>query len=96
MPVFGSYPYESPEKNLCGIAAIDLRNGAAQWGLFRDPANPRRFVETYFAESWAEHLRQRERLTMADHEIEQRALGFHQADGRPPARSHFVNALPDE
>jgi MFS family permease len=78
------------------VGLLRRRNGAVQWGLFRDPANPRRFVETYFSESWAEHLRQRERLTVTDREVEERALAFHQADGRPPATSHFLNALPEE
>ena len=40
----------------------------------------------------AEHQRQRERLTVADREAEERALAF-QAAGRPPAVSHLVNAL---
>jgi hypothetical protein len=78
------------------VGLIRRRNGASRWGLFRDPAHPRRFVETFVSESWAEHLRQRERLTMADHAIEERALAFHQADGRPPVVSHLVNALSEE
>jgi MFS family permease len=39
------------------------RTGAYQWGLFRDLADPERFVETFVVDSWAEHLRQHERRT---------------------------------
>jgi Transmembrane secretion effector len=35
-----------------------LRDGAIRWGLFRDPANPRRYVEAFTVASWVEHLRQ--------------------------------------
>jgi MFS family permease len=76
------------------VGLIRRRNGAIQWDLFRDPASPRRFVETFLSRSWAEHLRQHERLTMADRALEERALTLHQAGGRPPLVSHFVNALP--
>jgi MFS family permease len=39
------------------------RTGAYQWGLFRDLAEPDRFVETFHVGSWAEHLRQHQRHT---------------------------------
>ncbi|HZX64220.1 MAG TPA: MFS transporter, partial [Myxococcales bacterium] len=31
-----------------------------------------RYVETFLAESWMEHLRQHERVTVADRELEKR------------------------
>ena len=39
------------------------RTGAYRWGLFRDLAEPDRFVETFVVSSWAEHLRQHHRRT---------------------------------
>jgi hypothetical protein len=41
------------------------RTGAYQWGLFRDLALPDRYVETFHVDSWAEHLRQHARDTVA-------------------------------
>ena len=65
-----------------GRAMRDLRrarrrDGATQWGLFRDSAQPARFVETFLVETWAEHLRQHARATESDREIENRIRAFH-------------------
>ena len=48
---------------------IRRRDGALRWGLFEDAATPGRFIETFVVESWAEHLRQHERVTISDREI---------------------------
>jgi MFS family permease len=66
-----------------------LRDGAIRWGLFRNPANPGRYVEAFTVASWGEHLRQHARVTMADREAEARAYTFHIDDG-PPVISHLV------
>ena len=49
------------------------RNGAYFWELFHDSADPSRFIECFMDESWVEHLRQHERVSVADREIQQRA-----------------------
>jgi quinol monooxygenase YgiN len=48
------------------------RDGAFAWGVFEDVASPGRMVETFYVESWFEHLRQHERVTKADRMIEKR------------------------
>jgi MFS family permease len=73
-----------------------LRDGAFRASLYFDPANPRRYVETFVVESWAEHLRQHERLTVTDRIAEERALAFHVGD-EPPLMSHYIYAhAPDD
>jgi hypothetical protein len=53
------------------------RTGALRWELFRDGADPTRFVESYLVGTWAEHLRQHEgRLTGADRRFEELALRY--------------------
>jgi quinol monooxygenase YgiN len=74
------------------VELIRRRNGSTRWGLYRDPASPRRFLETFVSRSWAEHLRQHERLTTVDRAIEAQVLAFHQGGGRPPVVSHYVYA----
>ena len=64
------------------------RTGATRWSLYRDAADPSRFIETFFVPSWEEHLRQhRERLTGADQDIEQDALAL--AAGAPQVAHLF-------
>jgi MFS family permease len=66
------------------LRAIRLRDGAMRWGLFRDSADARRYVETFLVESWAEYLRQRERLTMSDREVRDRVYAYQRGPIPPP------------
>ncbi|HEX9465931.1 MAG TPA: MFS transporter [Alphaproteobacteria bacterium] len=64
------------------------RDGAYAWGIFEDTASEGRFVETFYVESWVEHLRQHERVTNADRLLQDAVAGFH-VTGTPKV-SHFV------
>jgi MFS family permease len=68
---------------------IRLRDGAINWGVFHDIANPDRYVESFMAESWDEHLRYHERFTNIDKEIEDRVLSFHIGKAAPVV-NHFI------
>jgi hypothetical protein len=64
-----------------------LRTGAFRWELHRDAARRDRFVEQFWVATWDEHLRQHDgRLTAADQQVEQRALGF----SDPPATADHL------
>ena len=71
------------------LEAVRRRDGAFRWGLFRDVADPGRWVETFLVESWAEHLRQHGRHTVEDRVAEDRVRAFHRGD-TPPAVSHLI------
>jgi MFS family permease len=73
------------------MGRIRRRDGAISWYLLSDLADPGRYVETFFVESWAEHLRQHERMTNADRAVEDRIRAFHIED-RPPVVSHLISA----
>jgi MFS family permease len=71
-----------------GVRRSRLRTGATSCALYRDGANPSRFVEVSFYPTWAEHLRQHEgRLTGADREVEEAARAM--AGGRPHVEHLF-------
>jgi MFS family permease len=57
-------------------ARIRRRDGACSWGVFRDTEVADRYLEIMLVHSWAEHLRQHERLTRADTELECRILSY--------------------
>ncbi len=75
-------------KAMRALRSVRMRDGAIRWGLFRDTANPGRFIETFIVESWVEHLRQHERITAADRVVEEHARAFH-TGSTPPKVSHF-------
>jgi uncharacterized protein (DUF58 family) len=68
------------------------RDGAYQWGLFEDPSQDGRFVETFMTDSWLEHLRAHERVTQADLLLQQIVLRF-MVDGQPKT-THLVGVRP--
>ncbi len=67
------------------------REGAVRWDLFRDLADPDRYLETFVVVSWAEHMRQHGRVTVADQATEARAFAFQQ-EGVEPVASHLIAA----
>jgi MFS family permease len=73
------------------LRVVRRRDGAMYWELFRDGADPRRYLEIFLTESWAEHLRQHTRVVIADRAVEQRVRAFHIGDG-PVVVSHFISA----
>src|SRR3712207_8414456 len=58
------FPYTTLFRSFCRAMAdvqlIRRRDGAIRWDLFRDAAEPERFLETFVSPSWAEHRRQHE------------------------------------
>jgi hypothetical protein len=73
------------------LRRIRRRDGAIRWGLFEDAAVPGRYIETFVVDSWAEHLRQHERMTVSDREVEAKAQAFHRA-ADPPTVTHWIAA----
>src|SRR2546426_3279145 len=68
---------------------IRQRDGAIRWNLSRDTADPQRYVETFVTESWADHLRQHERVTAENLALDQRVQTFHPGP-EPPKVTHLI------
>ena len=91
--VMVEYTIEPHQRAAFAAAARDLlrpirrRDGAVFWELFVDSANPKRCVEYWLVESWAEHLRQHERTTQADREIQERVRALTVGHERT---THFI------
>lgn len=65
------------------------RDGAFMWELFDDIEHPARKVECFMVESWAEHLRQHQRVTVADRDLIATVRAFHLGDAAPKV-THLV------
>jgi MFS family permease len=76
----------APENREAFLAAIQKvgptrrRNGATSWRVFRDVGEEGRFVERYVIASWAEYVRLRSRMTMADSRLQQRVAELQRPD----------------
>ena len=66
-----------------------LRQGALSWGLFRDVAQPGRYIEYFVDENWLEHQRRLERFTATDAGLRDERMAFH-IGPELPALSRYV------
>lgn len=64
------------------LAGERRRDGAFDWQIFEDPEGKGRFVEAFMLSSWAEHLRQHDRVTDADRDMQEVVNRF-QVHGTP-------------
>jgi MFS family permease len=98
-PVLVTVEYHIDPKNrdpflhaLARSARERRRDGAYDWGIFEDPAQEGRFIETFLTDSWLDHLRQHQRVTKADRIAEDVVRRFQVGDG--PTTTHLIGAQP--
>ena len=70
------------------LAGERRRDGAFDWGVYEDTAREGRFVENFKVDSWIEHMRQHERVTHADRELQESVNRF-QISGAPTV-THLI------
>ena len=89
-----------PEHRQAFLKAIEKvgptrrRNGATSWRVFRDLGEEGRFVERYVIASWAEYVRLRSRMTMADSRLQERVAQL-QRPGVPIRVSRLIGVTTD-
>lgn len=74
------------------LRRLRLRNGAKRWSLFRDAADQEIWQETLVVESWLQHLRMLDRMTLADQAIID-AVGLLHGGDTPPLIRHGVSYI---
>jgi MFS family permease len=96
-PVMVAIEYEiTPSDREAFLTAITKlaherhRDGAYDWRVFEDPSRDGRFVETFLTDSWLDHLRQHERVTVAASALHD-AVNRFQTNGVPKV-THLVAA----
>jgi MFS family permease len=95
-PVLVTVTYRVPTAQLDEFAKVmryiephRRRTGAFRWGLYRDLADPERFVEHFLVSSWAEHLRQHHRITANSDQVLARLRPFVEPGG--DAIHHYIS-----
>jgi MFS family permease len=78
-------------KTMHRFERVRRRDGASRWGIYRDTEHPDVYLETFIVHSWAEHLRQHERITRADRALEERVNSY---TSKEPKVRHLVYAMP--
>ncbi len=71
------------------LGATRRRDGALAWAVFADTEAPDRVVEWFVVPSWAEHLRQHHRVTLADQALQAKVTALHEGT-EPPRVTHLV------
>ena len=85
---------EAAKEFMEAMKALEIqrrRDGAFQWYVFRDLADESKFCETFLVDTWGEHMRQHQRVTMNDRAAEQRVDSFHIGAGKPVV-NHYIAA----
>lgn len=67
------------------------RDGATEWGLYRDVSRPTRWLETFVVDSWGEHERQHSRTTASDRKMSARIEALLEP-GSVAVVGHFIDS----
>lgn len=71
------------------LGVVRRRDGAVVWGVAEDAAAPGTWLEYFQLPSWLEHLRQHERVTADDRQLQQSLRALHR-HAQPPRVRHYV------
>jgi MFS family permease len=95
-PVRVVIEYSVPEANARAFGRLlrareqrRRRDGAVEWGLYRDVTKPTRWMETFVVDSWGEHERQHSRTTAADRRSSARIAALLEP-GTSAVTGHFI------
>ncbi|WP_313001278.1 MFS transporter [Brevundimonas sp.] len=89
-PIVVSIAYRIREQDIDAFLAVmderrrvRRRDGARQWRLLRDLAEPDIWVEKYQTATWLDYVRHNQRITQADADISQSIYALHQGPDKP-------------
>lgn len=73
------------------LARSRRRYGASHWWLFHDISDPTCFIETWIEDTWADHLRNHQRVSVAHQDIERSVRALIRA-GSDIVTRHYIAA----
>ena len=93
-PIVTSIAYRIESRNapefvaaMSALRHVRRRDGARNWMLLQDIAEPELWTERYESSTWLEHMRQHQRVTNADQAIIERVLALHKGPEPPQVRN---------
>lgn len=69
-----------------------LQNGALSWELLHDLNDPQHFTEIFVDETWTDHLRRFDRLTVDELVLRDRRLAFHAGEAPPKVTRYLIES----
>lgn len=72
------------------LSLIRRRDGAYAWGIAAHSHDATTVIEWFLVESWHEHLRQHQRVSHADADLQESVTRFHQGEEKPKVH-HFIS-----
>jgi MFS family permease len=75
------------------LGHVRRRDGALDWQIVEDTAEPGAYLEVFRTGSWLEHLRQHQRVTAEDRALQERIAALHLGP-EPPRVRHYVGGEP--
>jgi len=72
-----------------------LRQGALSWGLFRDAAQPGRYIEYFVDENFIEHQRRLARFSAFDAGLREERMAFHLGEVPLKVKRYIAQSLDD-
>lgn len=66
-----------------------MKSGAYRWEFYRDSEDPEAFIESFWLNTWADHLRQHERVSVGDQQLQERIQSL-LIDGEAPEVRHWI------
>ncbi|WP_420335314.1 MFS transporter [Roseibium sp.] len=68
------------------FSAQRRRDGAVDWNIFQDAEDAEHWTESFVVSSWLDHMRQHDRVTRTDADLQEDLRKFHQGPDAPRVR----------
>jgi MFS family permease/quinol monooxygenase YgiN len=76
------------------LQKIRKRDGAYFWELYQDTAQADHYIECFMVESWLEHLRQHDRVSVSDHALQEQISSCLMADSTKTINHYVASRFP--
>jgi MFS family permease len=73
------------------LKTVRMQYGVYRWGIFEDVEKPGQYLEIFWEDSWAEHMRHHDRFSKQYKLIQDEVQSYHKGNTSPQT-THFISA----